>query len=662
MEGCIRNSETMWDPSLTISLTKLLCSHGGRLERNQLADFFDLSAEQIEQFLQDNLFRFPQSSQLVLAQSHLRICTQYLYPRDKEGCKEDCQKLHLCGLYLKGQCHFNPRYRCRFSHDILSVHNYAVLKANELSDLDEDEIKVLLFQNDSQLLLKDCPKYVHSICDQGEDCTRLHICRYFMRGACYHRICKKSHNLLESKLMLGCRWMSQQTIENFQILCDLKHSERHQELREKTNAETKESQQKSRALTEKTPVICLSNIWKFCKLGGKCSEMHYYLPYRWQEFNGTDWNDLTNMEDIEMTYSDPNNVSYRAVNFHTMKAGDKQVRRLSTPSSVTQPTEYVLTTEWIWYWKYELGTWTKYGQLNTKKVRSSILSSDLENIYLSDPTGTIQFTAANQNYIINFQEMRQRNVHYDTEKEVCRRPKFQDFEKVKMLKGSTKSSAVSANQKPQNSLLKAINYPPQWDINAMPEIGYQKVLVANSWLEFSNTVKMFKNTVSGQTVKNLWRIQNPTLWHVYQWQKDQMKKKNMGIPVDERQLFHGTDSDKTDAICKENFDWRVCGTNGVVYGQGSYFARDASYSHDYTSPTSEGIRTMFVARVLVGDFVKGDQKMRRPPQKYNSPERYDSCVNNIHDPSIFVVFEKFQVYPEYILEYEDEKKSYCVIG
>lgn len=161
----------MWDPSLTIYLFKLLCSHGGRLEKNRLAEFLDLSAEQIEQFLQDESSSFPQSSQLVLARSPLRICAQYLYPNDSEGCKKECKKLHLCCKYLKDQCHPSSRYRCKFSHNVLSDHNCAVLKANELSGLNEEEIKVLLFQNDNLLLPKDCTHYVHSSCDRGEDCT-----------------------------------------------------------------------------------------------------------------------------------------------------------------------------------------------------------------------------------------------------------------------------------------------------------------------------------------------------------------------------------------------------------------------------------------------------------------------------------------------------------
>ena len=36
----------------------------------------------------------------------------------------------------------------------------------------------------------------------------------------------------------------------------------------------------------------------------------------------------------------------------------------------------------------------------------------------------------------------------------------------------------------------------------------------------------------------------------------------------EMKLFHGTSSSVVDAICKGNFDWRLCGTHGTVFGQG----------------------------------------------------------------------------------------------
>ena len=74
--------------------------------------------------------------------------------------------------------------------------------------------------------------------------------------------------------------------------------------------------------------------------------------------------------------------------------------------------------------------------------------------------------------------------------------------------------------------------------------------------------------------------------------------------VDERQLYHGTEYAIISSICAQNFDWRLCGKNATAYGQGSYFARDASYSHSYTTDDDNGVRYMFVANVLVGRFTQ----------------------------------------------------------
>ncbi|CAH2276486.1 poly [ADP-ribose] polymerase 12-like [Pelobates cultripes] len=142
-----------------------------------------------------------------------------------------------------------------------------------------------------------------------------------------------------------------------------------------------------------------------------------------------------------------------------------------------------------------------------------------------------------------------------------------------------------------------------------------------------------------------------------------MKKANKGTEVNEKRLFHGTDSTFITPICHENFDWRTCGTHGTLYGQGSYFARDASYSHNYSPKNSEGKRTMFVARVLIGDFITGNSTLRRPPSKSGSMTHfYDSCVDDTYQPTIYVVFEKHQIYPEYLIEYKEEEKKSCCIS
>lgn len=89
---------------------------------------------------------------------------------------------------------------------------------------------------------------------------------------------------------------------------------------------------------------------------------------------------------------------------------------------------------------------------------------------------------------------------------------------------------------------------------------------------------------------------------------------------------------------------------------GSYFARDASYSDGYTGDSVT--RCMFVCRVLVGDYTVGHSSYTRPPSKDGGDKNlYDSCVNDVHNPSIFVVFEKHQIYPEYLITYSETSQS-----
>lgn len=110
----------------------------------------------------------------------------------------------------------------------------------------------------------------------------------------------------------------------------------------------------------------------------------------------------------------------------------------------------------------------------------------------------------------------------------------------------------------------------------------------------------------------------------------------------ERMLFHGTNPQNVDGICVEAFNRSFSGQNGTIYGHGSYFARDMSYSKKYGS-------TVFVAKVLTGEFVLGNPSMRVPPQKPNSKVRYESVVDNVDNPTIFVTFTDMSAYPAYLI-------------
>ncbi|XP_057289920.1 protein mono-ADP-ribosyltransferase PARP12-like isoform X2 [Hydractinia symbiolongicarpus] len=132
--------------------------------------------------------------------------------------------------------------------------------------------------------------------------------------------------------------------------------------------------------------------------------------------------------------------------------------------------------------------------------------------------------------------------------------------------------------------------------------------------------------------------------------KDEFSKRLTN--VNEMTLYHGTSHTVIDQICVQNFDWRVCGKNATHFGQGSYFSNNASYSHKYSTSDASGIFYMFVAEVLVGQYAKGVSSMKRPPNLPNSNvELYDSCVNDVNNPIIFVIYERDQCYPRYLLSY-----------
>ncbi|XP_066846389.1 protein mono-ADP-ribosyltransferase PARP12 isoform X2 [Anser cygnoides] len=715
----------MSDPVVCSFLTKTLCAQGGRLGLTELREHIDLSEQQLVETLQaagPRRFLLTGDDGLpaeVLAVSDVRVCVL----KECQG----CDRLHLCKLHLRGKCNLGPR-ACRYSHDISSAENKKVLKTHELSGLSEDELRVLLLQNDPFFLPDVCQFYNRrdGVCNQKNNCSRLHICRHYLQGKCKFFVCKRSHKLLDEhpRRVLETAGIDAKIVSNFQIIYDHKHVEFNKEQnKEKTkphrhfrvyNYKRVETSRKKQADTnseeQKLPLettmgsgvhvppskdpssneppqsqpqlpagargkeegkkddssantlkdkkednsdeICLFYVWKYCKHNDKCRSIHYHLPYRWQVFNGFTWNDLSMMEEIEKAYCDPkmNSTADKNINFQTMTCSSSLLRRLSTPSSVTQPM-FVLTTKWIWYWQNDQGQWIEYGEQAKGDVVNSPSSDILENLYLADPDAIVPFQAGLYGYQLNFKEMTQTNISSKTRRRVCRRPKFVSYEEVQKIKQSSQRDSSIPNQA----------CPPHWDSFALPDSKYKAVEISNISSEYKEIKKQFEQTMKTYNIVRVQRIQNPSLWKVFQWKKEQMKKEAGKKEVNERLLFHGTKGARLEDICINNFDWRTCGSNGANYGKGSYFARDASYSHEYCQSTVKP-NVMFMARVLVGDYVQGRADYVRPPTRSaDGLWFYDSCVDNELNPSIFVIFEKNQIYPEYLIEYKEAEKK-CIIS
>ncbi|KAK3102644.1 hypothetical protein FSP39_012840 [Pinctada imbricata] len=115
--------------------------------------------------------------------------------------------------------------------------------------------------------------------------------------------------------------------------------------------------------------------------------------------------------------------------------------------------------------------------------------------------------------------------------------------------------------------------------------------------EFSRVHDLCKNAL--KKVTSIRRIQNPRLWQKFSLTKKHMLEDIGRQQLNEKQLFHGTNYMAIEGICKDGLDWRMCGVNGTAFGQGTYFAKDASYSDRYchvvnTLDFGQGTNTVIV--------------------------------------------------------------------
>lgn len=100
---------------------------------------------------------------------------------------------------------------------------------------------------------------------------------------------------------------------------------------------------------------------------------------------------------------------------------------------------------------------------------------------------------------------------------------------------------------------------------------------------------------------------------------------------------------------------------GACLGKGVYFARDASFSKAYATPSTDGSRYMYLARVLVGRHCQGNPELVEPPPRdWLRPEiLYDSVADKTLNPKFFAVFADSQCYPEYLITFWFRLNSYC---
>ncbi|NXS39386.1 PAR12 polymerase, partial [Balaeniceps rex] len=372
--------------------------------------------------------------------------------------QNNCNKLHICRHFLHGECRFFP---CKRSHNLLDTHALRVLETGGIDVNIASNIQAI---------------YNHKHVEFSKELKKGKILNYKQR----ENLLKKTPVIRSKELRIPLQTVyspvhmppseavlfiqSSHAGPNNNVPGQSQHQSptgaRGKDEDKKDNSSAKASKDNKE---DESDELCVFYVWKYCKHKDKCRFVHYHLPYRWQVYNGITWNDLSMMEEIEKAYCDPKNRSIpdKNINFQTMTCCSSLLRRLSTPSSVTKPA-FVLTTQWIWYWKNDQGQWIEYGEQGEGNSVNSPSSDIIENLYLADRDATISFQAGVHHYELSFKEMTQTNTSFKTRRQVCRRPKFVSSEDVQKIKKGQRDSSIP------NQVC-----PIHWDQSALPDLGYK---------------------------------------------------------------------------------------------------------------------------------------------------------------------------------------------
>ncbi|NWS64810.1 PAR12 polymerase, partial [Chunga burmeisteri] len=351
----------------------------------------------------------------------------HFYNRKDGVCSQQnsCNKLHICRHFLHGQCRFLP---CKRSHNLLDTHALSVLEtggidvniASNIQDIcDRKHVEFNKEQKKGKSKLENLLKKT-AVANVKEPMLSLQT-----EDSTPHVPPSKAVLLIQSSHAGPSSNVRDQSQHQLPTRAGGKDKDKKDDSSAKASKDNKENKSE----------ICVFYVWKYCKNKDKCKFIHYHLPYRWQVYNGVTWNDLSMMEEIEKAYCDPknNSIADKNINFQTMTCGSSLLQRLSTPSSVRKPA-FVLTTEWLWYWKNDQGQWVEYGQQGEGNDVNSPSSAVIENLYLADGDATISFQAGLHHYQLDFKEMIQTNISFKTRRQVCRRPKFVSSEDVQKIK------------------------------------------------------------------------------------------------------------------------------------------------------------------------------------------------------------------------------------
>ena len=204
-----------------------------------------------------------------------------------------------------------------------------------------------------------------------------------------------------------------------------------------------------------------------------------------------------------------------------------------------------------------------------------------------------------------------------------------------------------------------VEFPSHWEGHREGE-EWKIVPVNPHSREFMEIAARFTSTMPYATIERIERVQNRVLWRRY---RDCKERLGRDLPsAGEKHLFHGTRQTDPKVIYSGDAGFDV-GHSGVgLWGQGIYFAVNASYSHRYAHAKNvlgHSFSKMLVAKVLTGlAFVSPPTALRFPPDRADTGaregrvrRRYNSVQGTTGGSEVYITYSNEQAYPAYVISY-----------
>ena len=93
-----------------------------------------------------------------------------------------------------------------------------------------------------------------------------------------------------------------------------------------------------------------------------------------------------------------------------------------------------------------------------------------------------------------------------------------------------------------------------------------------------------------------------------------------------------------------------------MWGNGNYFAVNASYSNNYAYHLPDGTKQMFLAKVLTGYSIElqPSSSLRMPPIRksvISENMRYDTVTGRTNGSKVYIAYSNDKAYPFYLISY-----------